>query len=279
MIVERLSGMTGVSSSSEEDYAVKGYHYRHEVGEAAAMPEIAAVFAESGYHLELLTCLDLRTDEEAMCIVYQFNLHGEPQRHVLHASLGRGAPATSISSCFPGADWYEREVFDMFGVDFTGHPDLMIWGTLEARVQGADLVILGGLNDGIWPQLPPPDPWLNRPMRQEAGLLLPERRIGLSAHDFQQAAGAPEVVLSRALRDSEAEAVPSRWLNRIVNLLGGIGEAGPAALAEMRARGTALVQQASAKTTFFACLNIHSNCSTHQRWCLLVSPSMQRKID
>ncbi|OWU69712.1 hypothetical protein ATO2_07995 [Roseovarius sp. 22II1-1F6A] len=128
----------------------------------------------------------------------------------------------------------------------TGHPDLMIWGTLEARVQGADLVILGGLNDGIWPQLPPPDPWLNRPMRQEAGLLLPERRIGLSAHDFQQAAGAPEVVLSRALRDSEAEAVPSRWLNRIVNLLGGIGEAGPAALAEMRARGTALVQQAQA---------------------------------
>ena len=116
--------MTGVSSSSEEDYAVKGYHYRHEVGEAAAMPEIAAVFAENGCHLELLSCLDMRADEEVMCLVYQFNRHGEPQRHVLHARLGPGEPATSISSCFPGADWYEREVFDMFGVDFTGHPDL-----------------------------------------------------------------------------------------------------------------------------------------------------------
>lgn len=36
------------------------------------------------------------------------------------------------------------------------HPDIMIWGTLEARVQGADLVILGGLNDGTWPEAPPP---------------------------------------------------------------------------------------------------------------------------
>ena len=124
MIVEKLRGMASVSSSSEEDYAVKGYHYRHEVGEAAAMPEIAAVFAESGCHLELLTCLDMRADEEVMCIVYQFNRHGEPERHVLHARLAPGESATSISSCFPGADWYEREVFDMFGVDFTGHPDL-----------------------------------------------------------------------------------------------------------------------------------------------------------
>lgn len=119
-----------------------------------------------------------------------------------------------------------------------GHPRLMIWGTLEARVQGADLVILGGLNDGIWPQIPAPDPWLNRKMRKDAGLLLPERRIGLAAHDYQQAIGAPEVVLSRARRDAEAETVPSRWLNRLTNLLGGLSaQNGPAALAAMKARG------------------------------------------
>lgn len=118
------------------------------------------------------------------------------------------------------------------------HPDLMIWGTLEARVQGADLVILGGLNDGIWPQLPPPDPWLNRQMRLKAGLLLPERRIGLSAHDYQQAIAAPEVILTRAIRNAEAETVPSRWLNRLMNLMGGLGaQNGPQALEGMRARG------------------------------------------
>lgn len=122
------------------------------------------------------------------------------------------------------------------------HPRIAIWGTLEARVQGADLVILGGLNDGIWPELPPPDPWLSRRMRMEAGLRLPERRIGLSAHDFQQAVAAQEVVLSRAMRDAEAETVASRWLNRLTNLMGGLpATGGPAALAAMRARGAALV--------------------------------------
>ena len=118
------------------------------------------------------------------------------------------------------------------------HPGIMIWGTLEARVQGADLVILGGLNDGTWPAQPPPDPWLNRAMRKEAGLLLPERRIGLSAHDYQQAVAAKRVVLSRAKRGPEAETVPSRWLNRLVNLMSGLPQKnGPEALQAMRDRG------------------------------------------
>ena len=118
------------------------------------------------------------------------------------------------------------------------HPHIMIWGTLEARVQGADLLILGGLNEGSWPEAPTPDPWLNRQMRDKAGLLLPERRIGLSAHDFQQAVGAPEVWLTRAKRSDDAETVPSRWLNRLTNLLQGLpGQGGPAALTRMRDRG------------------------------------------
>lgn len=129
----------------------------------------------------------------------------------------------------------------------TTHPTVLIRGTLEARVQEADLVILGGLNDGIWPALPAPDPWLNRPMRADLGLLLPERQIGLSAHDYQQAVAAPEVVLSRALRDDEAETVPSRWLNRLVNLMAGLPErAGPAALTAMKARGAAWLRLAEA---------------------------------
>ncbi|MFD1914237.1 double-strand break repair protein AddB [Halodurantibacterium flavum] len=126
------------------------------------------------------------------------------------------------------------------------HPGIMILGTLEARVQSADLVILGGLNDGVWPPAPTPDPWLNRQMRHDAGLLLPERRIGLSAHDFQQSVAAPEVILTRAIRDSEAETVPSRWLNRLTNLMGGLRGEGATALAAMRARGGALLRLSSA---------------------------------
>jgi double-strand break repair protein AddB len=116
--------------------------------------------------------------------------------------------------------------------------NIMIWGTLEARVQGADLVILGGLNEGTWPEAATADPWLNRPLRRQAGLLLPDRRIGLSAHDFQQAVAAREVWLTRAIRNAEAQTVASRWLNRLTNLLGGLTRnGGEQALMSMKARG------------------------------------------
>ena len=118
------------------------------------------------------------------------------------------------------------------------HSNILIWGTLEARVQSADLVILAGLNDGTWPEPPAPDPWLNRSLRLQAGLLLPERRIGLSAHDFQQAIGAKAVWLTRSLRSDDAETVPSRWLNRIENLLNGLEKPDDASwMDHMRARG------------------------------------------
>ena len=130
------------------------------------------------------------------------------------------------------------------------HPNVMIWGTLEARVQGADLVILGGLNDSTWPEAPPPDPWLNRQMRLKAGLLLPERRIGLSAHDYQQSIAAPEVCLTRAIRSDEAETVPSRWLNRLGNLLNGLpAQGGDAAWTAMIKRGDHWLDQARALET------------------------------
>lgn len=129
-------------------------------------------------------------------------------------------------------------------------PDIAIWGTMEARGQGADLLVLAGLNEGVWPSPPAPDPWLSRQMRLRAGLLAPERQVGLAAHDFQQAACGPEVVLSRALRDSEADTVPSRWLARLTNLLKGLpGQGGPEALAAMSARGAELVRMAQALET------------------------------
>lgn len=125
------------------------------------------------------------------------------------------------------------------------HPNILIWGTLEARVQSADMVILAGLNEGIWPAAPTADPWLNRAMRAQLGLLLPDRQIGLAAHDFQQAVAGREVWLSRAARSDEAETVPSRWVNRLTNLLEGL-PVGKECLAGMRARGDEWVALAQA---------------------------------
>jgi ATP-dependent helicase/nuclease subunit B len=103
------------------------------------------------------------------------------------------------------------------------HPRLAIWGPLEARLQHADLLILGGLNEGTWPAEPPVDPWMSRPMRGDFGLPEPERRIGLAAHDFAQACAGPQVVLTRALKVEGTPTVPSRWLLRLDNLLRATG--------------------------------------------------------
>jgi ATP-dependent helicase/nuclease subunit B len=106
---------------------------------------------------------------------------------------------------------------------FGGHPRLSILGLLEARLVQADLVILGGLNEGTWPPQPQADPWMSRSMRATLGLPSPERRIGLSAHDFVQACGAPRVVLTRATRVEGTPTVPSRWLLRLDTLLAATG--------------------------------------------------------
>lgn len=127
----------------------------------------------------------------------------------------------------------------------TADPDIMIWGTLEARVQSVDLAILAGLNEGTWPKPPDPDPWLSRSLRLQAGLLAPERRVGLSAHDFQVAGAAKQLIISRAVRDDDAMTVPSRWLSRLTNLLDGLpGPGGPEALKSMRDRGTCWIKLA-----------------------------------
>ncbi|MCR9212740.1 MAG: double-strand break repair protein AddB [Proteobacteria bacterium] len=102
---------------------------------------------------------------------------------------------------------------------YGGHPRLQIWGPIEGRLQRADLVVMGGLNDGVWPPDAGNDPWMSRPMRQEFKLPLPEQRLGLSAHDFQQAFCSSQVVLTRAEKVEGTPTVPSRWLLRLETLL------------------------------------------------------------
>jgi ATP-dependent helicase/nuclease subunit B len=97
---------------------------------------------------------------------------------------------------------------------------LHIYGQLEARLTETDRVILGGLVEGVWPPAPRVDPWLSRPMRHELGLDLPERRIGLAAHDFAQLLGAGEVILTHSAKVGGAPAVASRFLHRLEAVAG-----------------------------------------------------------
>lgn len=118
---------------------------------------------------------------------------------------------------------------DVFQTAFAGNivrrplsqtTQLRIYGLLEARLTENTRVILGGLVEGVWPPQPRIDPWLSRPMRHELGLDLPERRIGLTAHDFAQLLGAEDVILSHSAKVGGAPAVASRFLHRLEAVAG-----------------------------------------------------------
>jgi ATP-dependent helicase/nuclease subunit B len=110
---------------------------------------------------------------------------------------------------------------------YGAHPRLAIWGLIEARLQQADLTILGGLNEGTWPPLPGDEPWMSRPMRARFGLEPPEVLVGLAAQDFALSAAAPQVLLTRSLRVDGAPSVPARWLSRLETYLKACGLALP----------------------------------------------------
>ncbi len=136
--------------------------------------------------------------------------------HELLNALGEFTPMPGNRyGAFLDALMADRAVRPRYGK----HPRLFIWGTVEAQMQQADLTILGGLNEGVWPPEAGADPWMSRPMRRNFGLPAPEHRVGQSAHDFQQLFCSPDVVMTRALRIEGTPTVPSRWLLRIENIL------------------------------------------------------------
>ena len=104
------------------------------------------------------------------------------------------------------------------------HPRVHVLGPLEARMQPADVMILGGMNEGTWPRQPAPDPWMSRAMRAAFGLPEAERRIGLAAHDVLMACGAPTVIFTRSAKAGGAPTEPSRWLRRLDAVLAAGGD-------------------------------------------------------
>ncbi len=148
---------------------------------------------------------------------------GEAAATMLAALIGEseGLPAVSASQF---ADLIEDLLEgETVRAGAAAHPRVQILGVLEARLINADRLILAGLEEGTWPQTPPADPFLSRPMREQQGLSSPERRIGLSAHDFAEAAGAGDLILLTTARRGGAPTTLSRWLWRLRTLAQGAG--------------------------------------------------------
>jgi ATP-dependent helicase/nuclease subunit B len=185
-------------------------------GMASSKPHDFAELASR--HREAL--LALSSDQHGVAIVFEERA-GAALASAFDDLLARQQPSGLMT---PLADY--PEVFQTAFVDrMVRRPEstraqLNIFGQLEARLTESDRIILGGLVEGVWPPAPRIDPWLSRPMRHELGLDLPERRIGLSAHDFAQLLGHDEVILTHAAKVGGAPAVASRFLHRLEAVAG-----------------------------------------------------------
>lgn len=115
-----------------------------------------------------------------------------------------------------------RDAMDRVSVrpPWGGHPRVSIYGLLEARMSRADLVICGGLVEGVWPASPAQDSLLPPAVLRALGVPGADFRIGLAAHDLAATLGAPEVVLSWAQRDEGGPVIPSRFVLRVRAMLG-----------------------------------------------------------
>lgn len=182
---------------------------------AANMPTMAADALAEG---RVILCADNEEGRSLADLLARLESHSD------------AAPPISAADFGPLMDmWMARQTVRQ---QTDRDPRLAILGPLEARLMQADVMILGGLNETVWPPMPETGPWLSRPMRAQLGMSQPERQIGQAAHDFVQAAAAAEVYLTRSMKIDGAPSIAARWVRRLETLCGALP----------RQRGNDLVQ-------------------------------------
>ena len=92
--------------------------------------------------------------------------------------------------------------------------NIAIMNSIEARLLPADLYIMSGLTDGVFPSVSSDDPWMNRAMKASFGLPLPERKIGLSSHDFIEFFCKKNVIMTHSSKIDKKTTITSRWLSK-----------------------------------------------------------------
>jgi NADH-quinone oxidoreductase subunit C len=94
---------------------------------ADAIREVAAYCREQGYNYpDTVTAVDLPAEGLFRVVYVLANVPDTRRTIVLHVDLPHddNASLPTVADIYPGADWDEREVWDLFGIVFEGHPDL-----------------------------------------------------------------------------------------------------------------------------------------------------------
>ncbi|MFZ1108183.1 MAG: double-strand break repair protein AddB [Rhodomicrobium sp.] len=236
----RPSSMAGVGQAlARAEHAIAAGEARHPAMKRIASPEWEAARLFADRVLEALDPLASKTDarlpfeewtaahlaalDRLADLGFSTESADEEERSTLEAAASVSNPALT----FALADYAQFFAELCAGAkDYAEdpHPRLTLRTPLDFRLLSADVIVLGGLNEGSWPRAPGPSPWLDRRARDFIGLSPEERRIGQSAQDFAAlASAAPKVVLTRSRRVDGALTRPSRWIARMTALASGAG--------------------------------------------------------
>lgn len=119
-ISEDLQTLGDAAQLFERPYDKCGFH-REITCPVDAIVNIAQTFQKAEYFLEMIAATDC---EGKASLSYTFNRLGDPDRTLVRLTFDYETEVPSLSDIYPGANWYEREAWEMVGVTFSGHPGL-----------------------------------------------------------------------------------------------------------------------------------------------------------
>ncbi len=102
------------------DHRKRGYHLEVLLG-SDRLRDLALLMRRFDFYLSFVSAVHLDPDLE---LIYQFASYLEPCRTLARVSAPPDGPVPTISDIFQGANWHERETWEMYGVVFVGHPFL-----------------------------------------------------------------------------------------------------------------------------------------------------------
>ena len=123
-MLDQIKFFTQIESIAEsvirDEKASRGWHADIRV-QRDRLPDCARLLLDHEFSISFMTAVDVSPEIE---VLYQFAHFDAPCIVVVRASTGADKTVPSIAAVYDGAAWHEREAYDFFGINFTGHPHL-----------------------------------------------------------------------------------------------------------------------------------------------------------